>query len=189
MPSHAPLTDAEGLPLAATAAATPEALLRAQYAPVRLARYRLYDPVIRRQGLHDRLWDAGKIESAEWSWVERYALDCEIERGARTGARLDAAALGRADLSYDDIVIMAASRLRQARERMSSMQREVVEAACVHAQRVADVAVLMGIEPGEDETVAAFANRVGRRVERAVTMGIKAAFGARRPIPADASGK
>lgn len=172
-------TIADDLPAQAVVEASPEALMRATFASVRLARYRLYDPVIRRQGMHDRLWDAGKIAAAEWDWVERYALDCEIERGARTGARFDVAAFGRADLSYDDIVVMAATRLRLARERMSPMQREVVEAACVHAQRVGDVAVLMGILPRGDEDARLFCSRVARRVETAVMTAIIAGAGGR----------
>lgn len=173
-------TTADGLPAQAVAEASPEALLRATFASVRLARYALYDPVIRRQGMHDRLWDAGKIEAAEWNWVERYALDCEIERGAKTGARFDAAAFGRADLSYDDIVVMAASRLRLARERMTSVQREVVESACVHALPVGYIAVrLLGILPHDDETGKMFSDRVKNRVGRVVVVAIQTGAGSR----------
>jgi hypothetical protein len=162
-------------PEAADIGPTPGAISKAEIATIAPSRHTNDVPVSRKQGMHDRLLKSQKISPAEHAWCERYACDCEIEQGARPGKpEVERVGDGANGWSFQDTQLAAQGRLRRARDNMTAQQRALVESACVKAHRVCDVAIVCGIFPGDDETMAAFQNRVGKRVEAHVTDAIKA---------------
>lgn len=136
-------------------------------------------PVSRVTGMHIRLEKAGKISPAESNWAERYAKDCEIEQGARpTRPETERVDEDRpTGWSYEDTRLLAQSRLRRSRERMTMRQREIVESACVKAHRVCDVAIVCGMRPKDNETMEEFSKRVDRYVKADVAKAIQAGAG------------
>lgn len=149
------------------------------------ARHSVGEPVPRRVGLHDRLVDQGKINAAQWEWACRYVRESEIIEGGRDGKsdreRVDE---GLSEPIYDRQTA-AAGFLRLSHGRMTLAQRELMQAACVMAYRIYDIAMLMGLEQrggtaaGKEqiEAISMFTRRVAGRVTRAVVKCIEAGSG------------
>jgi hypothetical protein len=167
-------------PEAADIGPTPEALCKAEFKTIAPPRNTSQAPICRKEPMHNRLEEQGKITSAEWTWADRYCEELERMQGARPGkpeVEVDREYHGPA---IYDRQAQAATFVRQSDERLGA-RREVFISACVQAHRVCDVAIVCGIYPDDDETMAEFSKRVDAKVKSEVVKAIRAGASTKGP--------
>lgn len=131
----------------------------------------------RRVGMHERLYARGKLTDAEWNWACRYVNETEIAAGARPGKpEIEPVDVWNGPLIYNR-QCAAVGFLRRAHQHITELERLVLIAACVEALVVAELGLLMGLGPREDEDATAHTNRISTRVNTACTRIIKVASG------------
>lgn len=129
----------------------------------------------RRVGMHERLYARGKLTDAEWNWACRYVKETEIAAGARPGKpEIEPVDVWSGPMIYNR-QCAAVGFLRRAHERINAQERLVLIAACVEALVVAELGVLLGLPPREEEDATAYTNRVSGRVNIACARIIKLA--------------
>lgn len=165
-------------------APSPEVLRHSEIRMIPPAKYSTDVPVPRREGMHDRLVDAGKITPEAWDWVDRYCEALEIVNGGASPSseKVDGGSIGSGiPYALQDHVVRAVTRVRLGDDRMTPPQRALVHAACVDAWAVADVAeriLLRPVNDGEDRR--AYKDRVKGFVEREVVRAINAGAGIKK---------
>jgi hypothetical protein len=114
--------------------------------------------------VHLRLFRKGRLTPAELVWCEAFAGAWERCPRYRTGwPRADGRG-GHADLEPSEAALYAA-RFVQRTSEAAGEHFEFLVGAIVEGYRICDLAVMIGLKPGDDETMVAFSNRVGPRVE------------------------
>ena len=124
-----------------------------------------------------RLARLGLLPADAVEWCERYARDCEATERITAGIG-DGARSMPGPRSPADRVIAAAERVRVIHARLRPPQVDLLESALVENHRICDVAIICGMRPRDDETMAAFAGRVCARVHARVAGVIVLAMGA-----------
>jgi hypothetical protein len=171
-------------PEAADIGPTPEAISKAEIATIAPSRHTSQTPVCRKEPMHNRLLERDQISAAAWEWVERYCIAYERVQGAR-GPKPETEKVeeDRAQPFFPR-EIQAATFLRVANERLREKfnadwksRSEAMISACVMAHRVCDVAIVMGLQPKDTETMAVFTSRVVHKVYREVAKTIVCASG------------
>ena len=134
-------------------------------------------PVVRVVGLHSILDRKRRILPEHYEWAEKYAKAQEILQGARDGKSMIERNVYETGGPVYDPATAAAQFIRLSDARMTIAQRDIIMHACVWAHRIGDCAIVMGIYPGDDETMKQFEDRTRSRVERAVKLAIYAGSG------------
>lgn len=159
---------------------TPEALQHSEVIYVPTSRFN-EAPVARRQGMHDRLVEHGRITGPQWEWADRYVRESEVVAGGREGPSDLEPVDGDCGEPIYDRATAANAFLRRSDARMSKAQRHLIWDACVMAYRVGDLAAThLGLRPNPEdkpagrkaETITAFGDRVRDRVQREVVKAI-----------------
>ena len=163
----------------------PEALQRGVIAETKLPVRVGCEVVLKRTGLHVGLYESGKISLAAMEWVERYARALEIRDGGSDG-KSEVEPVDSQPLHFYPRQIQAQTFIRISEERMTRPQIMIVQAACVQAWRISDVAEKLLMIPRRVEMVDGerviehdldYKNRVSNRVRRETVAAIKAGAG------------
>ena len=156
---------------------TNETTCHAQIEWIKPARYERGEPVARKVGMHKRLLDARRIESAHYEWCERYCLAIEALHGARPGKPVCEIIDEQVNSAIYDRATAAASFVRRAHAKLTPRQRELLMCAVVNAYRDADTAIAIGIYPRDAETIERFRMRVMDRIARYTLIAIVTSSG------------
>ena len=126
--------------------------------------------------VHLRLYRRGRLTPAELVWCEAFAGAWERCPRYRTGwPRADGRG-GRANLEPSEASLYAA-RFVQCTSQSVGKHFEFLVGAIVEGYRLCDLAVMIGLTPADDETMAGFSNRVGPRVEDKIVDIIQSSCG------------
>ena len=126
--------------------------------------------------IHLRLFRKGRLTPAEMVWCEAFAAAWERFPRYRTGwPRADGRG-GHADLEPSEGAIYAA-RFIQCISEAAGKHFAFLVGAIVEGYRICDLAVMIGLKPADDETMGAFSNRVGPRVEDKIVKLIQSGCG------------
>lgn len=120
---------------------------------------------------HWRLLARRLISRDAAEWCDEYARQTELEAGAREPGNGE---------GFGPIVnrqVLASEWLRLAHRRITLLERDLLISACVKGHRRVDCAIVASIFPRDDETMAKFDDRVGKRVDAAIVRVIERASG------------
>ncbi len=121
----------------------------------------------RRVPAHLRLCRQQRITADEFSWCEAFARACEAAPRYRGGWTLDDVGGGHTGPEPSESALDAA-RLVSRVVRAAGAAADLLVGAVVEGYRICDLAVVIGLYPRDDETMSAFGNRVGARVDARV---------------------
>ena len=114
--------------------------------------------------VHLRLYRKGRLTPADFTWCEAFAAAWESFPRYRSGWPRADGVRGHLGLEPSEASLTAARFIQQVSQSVGK-HFEFLVGAIVEGYRLCDLAVMIGLTPADDETMSAFSNRVGPRVE------------------------